>query len=297
MSAIGPDGAAYFTNSNAPQIFRVAPSGDGYAAELWVDASGTIAIETGFNLGGIVTSPDRSALIVAQGNVGRLWRFDLADRSATPIDTGATELKDADGLVLRGTKLTVVRNFSQVVTTLRVAADGTSATLVSERSTDPTRVLTTAKFLRGRILYVDSKFDETVAAPPYEVVTNPFVARHDRRQGEVAAARVWLPAFPKVSLVRMVDRTRRGEAHGRVPARGGGGRPRPRPASPVRGRAGLPAPVALRPGHHAQHPSAGSGVRRVQRLAAWEAKAQRDEDAATLAALERIEFQDPRLDA
>ena len=36
---------------------------------------------------------------------------------------------------------------------------------------------------------------------------------------------------------------------------------------------------------------------RVQRLAAWEAKAQRDEDTATLAALERIEFQDPRLDA
>ena len=180
---IGPDGAAYFTNSNAPQIFRVAPSGDGYAAELWVDASDTIATTAGFNLGGIVTSPDRSALIVAQGNLGRLWRFDLADRSVTPVDIGTTDLVDADGLVLRGTTLTVVRNFSRVVTTLRLAADGTSATFVSARSTDPTRVLTTAKFLRGRILYVDSKFDETVAAPPYEVVTNPFGSRRDRGQG------------------------------------------------------------------------------------------------------------------
>ena len=36
---------------------------------------------------------------------------------------------------------------------------------------------------------------------------------------------------------------------------------------------------------------------RVQRLAAWEAKAQRDEDAATLAAVDRIEFPDPRPDA
>lgn len=35
---------------------------------------------------------------------------------------------------------------------------------------------------------------------------------------------------------------------------------------------------------------------RVQRLAAWEAKAQRDQDLATVAAIERIEFQDPPLE-
>jgi sugar lactone lactonase YvrE len=173
---IGPDGAAYFTNSNAPQIFRVAAGSDGYTAELWADATGEIPTDTGFNLGGIVTSPDRSALVVAQGNAGRLWRFDLADRSVTRVDTGSTDLVDADGLVRRGTRLLVVRNFSRVVTTLRLAADGTSARLIRERSTDPTRVLTTAKVLRGRILYVDSKFDEAVATPPYEVVTHPFVS-------------------------------------------------------------------------------------------------------------------------
>ena len=46
---------------------------------------------------------------------------------------------------------------------------------MSEQATDPERVLTTAKVLNGRILYVDSKFDEAVATPPYEVVTDPFV--------------------------------------------------------------------------------------------------------------------------
>jgi len=173
---IGPDGAAYFTNSNAPQIFRVAAGSDGFEAELWADATGRIPTEPGFNLGGIVTSPDRSALVVAQGNTGRLWRFDLADRSVTEVDTGA-DLVNADGLVRRGTRLLVVRNFSRVVTSLRLSADGTSARLVRERATDPTRVLTTAKFLRGRVLFVDSKFDEPVATPPYEVVTDPFVTR------------------------------------------------------------------------------------------------------------------------
>ena len=35
-------------------------------------------------------------------------------------------------------------------------------------------MLTTAKVLHGRTLYVDSKFDEPVASGPYEVVTDPL---------------------------------------------------------------------------------------------------------------------------
>ncbi|MEJ7795917.1 MAG: SMP-30/gluconolactonase/LRE family protein [Nocardioides sp.] len=179
---VGPDGAAYFTNSNAPQIFRVADGDDGYQVELWADATGTIATVPGFNLGGILTSPDRRALIVAQSTTGQLWRFDLDDASVTPVDTGGADLTNADGLVRRGSKLTVVRNFPRVVTMLRLAADGSSARLVSERASDPDRVLTTAKALRGRILYVDSHFDEPVAAPPYEVLTNPFARDRAHRE-------------------------------------------------------------------------------------------------------------------
>ena len=112
-----------------------------------------------------------------------LWRFDLTDRAVTRVGTGDIDLIDADGLVRHGGTLTVVRNFSRIVSTLRLAADGTSARLVSERVSDPTRVLTTAKALRGRLLYVDSHFDEPVASPPYDVVTNPF-ARDRARRGD-----------------------------------------------------------------------------------------------------------------
>lgn len=177
---IGPDGAAYFTNSNAPQIFRVARDGGDWGVELWADATGTIAQHAGFNLGGIVLSPDQSAFVVAQGNVGRLWRFDVADGSVTEVATGALpadSLVNADGLVREGTRLTVVCNFSRMIATLELADDGSSATLVSQQATDPSRVLTTAKALRGRILFVDSKFDENpVGLPPYEVVTDPFAS-------------------------------------------------------------------------------------------------------------------------
>ena len=169
--AIGPDGAAYFTNSNAPQVFRVAKVGGTWSVKTWVDATGTIVTPTGFNLGGIVVSPDRRSLVVAQGNVGKLWRFDLGSRQVSPINIGGADLRNADGLVRQGRTLWVVRNFSRILTTLNLAGNARTATLVSELATDPTRVFTTAKLSQGRLLLVDSKFDENpVGLPPYQVV-------------------------------------------------------------------------------------------------------------------------------
>jgi hypothetical protein len=168
--AIGPDGAAYFTNSNAPQIFRVAVRHGRWQVDTWADATGVIPTAPGFNLGGIVVSPDRRALVVAQGNTGRLWRFALDSRTAAGVATGSADLRNADGLVLRGHTLRVVRNFDHKLTTLRLDHGGRAARLVAEADTDPARVFTTAKLARGRLLLVDSKFDEPVAAPPYEVV-------------------------------------------------------------------------------------------------------------------------------
>ena len=170
--AIGPDGAAYFTNSNDPQIFRVALGADGWAASLWADARGVIDRQPGFNLGGIVLSADRTGFVVAQGNTGAMWRFDARTGAATPIATD-TDLVNADGLVRQGDRLTVVRNFSRMIATLRVSADGSRLVTLGQQPSSADRVLTTAKTLRGRILYVDSHFDEAIASGPYEVVTEP----------------------------------------------------------------------------------------------------------------------------
>lgn len=173
--AIGPDGAAYFTDSNTPRVFRVARDGAaGWSADAWADASDVIEQQAGFNLGGIVVSADRRALVVAQGNTGHLWRFDLRTRQVSAVDTGDADLTNADGLVLSGARLTVVRNFSRMLATLRLSADGRRAHLVRQQATDPTRVLTTAKTLWGATLFVDSKFDEPVASGPYEVITRPL---------------------------------------------------------------------------------------------------------------------------
>ena len=175
--AIGPDGAAYFTNSNAPQIIRVARERGRWRAALWVDARAAIEQQAGFNLGGIVLAPDRRSLVVAQGNVGVLWRFDLSTRAVRRIDTGGADLVNADGLVRRGRELLVVRNFSRRLTTLRLGPAARSAVLLADVPTDPDRVFTTAKVARGRLLLVDSHFDEPTPEPPYEVVSLPLRRR------------------------------------------------------------------------------------------------------------------------
>ncbi len=169
--AIGPDGAAYFTNSNAPQVFRVAKSRTGWQVSTFVDATGTISTATGFNLGGIVATPDGRALVVAQGNVGALWRIDLRTQQVTPIAHPGADLVNADGLVLTGNKLIVIRNFSRVISTLRLTDNWSTAELRDETPTDPDRVFTTGKLSGGRLYLVDSKFEEQpVASPPYQVV-------------------------------------------------------------------------------------------------------------------------------
>jgi Cu-Zn family superoxide dismutase len=168
--AIGPDGAAYFTNSNAPQVFRVAKTRSGWQVSTFVDATGTIATQTGFNLGGIVATGDGRALIVAQGNVGALWRFDLRTKAVTPIAHPQADLVNADGLVLRGKKLLVIRNFSHSISTLKMSDRWTNATLIEETATDDGRVFTTGKLAGSRLYLVDSEFGTPNGIPPYEVV-------------------------------------------------------------------------------------------------------------------------------
>lgn len=171
---IGADGAAYFTNSNNPQIFRVAASDGAYSVELWADAGELVERREGFNLGGIVLSADNSAFIVAQGNTGKLFRFEARTGKVSEIDTTGLNLVNADGLLREGNRLSVVQNFSRLLTELQVSADGTKVRQISQRATDPQRVLTTVAKLHGQSLYVDSKFDEAVATGPFQVITEPL---------------------------------------------------------------------------------------------------------------------------
>jgi sugar lactone lactonase YvrE len=171
---VGPDGAAYVTDSVTPRIFRVARENGAWRATVWADAAGTITQTGGFGLNGIEVAPDERSLVVAQSDVGALWRFDLRTAAPTRIDTGTVSLTLADGLVVKGHTLVAVRNRAHVLTYLRLTRDATSAALLAEVVTDPDRVFTTGDVTHGRLLLVDSQFDEDPPSQDSEVVVLPF---------------------------------------------------------------------------------------------------------------------------
>ena len=172
---VAPDGAAYVTDSVTPRIFRIAREDGEWRATLWSDAAATIPQEPDtFGLNGIEVAPDGRSLVVAHSAAGQLWRFDLRTARPTRIDTGDVDLTTADGLVVEGDTLVAVRNQAHVLTYLRLATDATSARLLAEVATDPDRLLTTADVVHGRLLLVDSQFDENPPSRNSEVVVLPF---------------------------------------------------------------------------------------------------------------------------
>jgi sugar lactone lactonase YvrE len=173
--AVARDGAAYFTDSNQPRIWRVAPdAGGAWQATLWLDASATIPVVLpGFNLGGIVATPDDRHLLVAQGTTGRLWRIDLATQAITPVDLGGASIVNADGIVLRGHTLWVVQNFTRQITQLALDGQWASGQVISVRPTPANRTFTTAKIADGRLLLVDSQFG---FAPPFAAADRVMVS-------------------------------------------------------------------------------------------------------------------------
>ena len=56
-----------------------------------------------------------------------IYEHDLRTREIIRIDTGSADLTNADGLVLHDSRLVVIRNFSRVLTTLRLDAMGAVA--------------------------------------------------------------------------------------------------------------------------------------------------------------------------
>lgn len=168
--ALTQSGAAYFTNSFTPAIYRATPDGmGGWAFEVWLDptSSGVIQYQDGFNLNGIVATADGKYLITVQSNTGKLFRISLADKSVAEIDLGGQSLPAGDGLVLNGSHLYVVQNANQV-TEVKLKEQSASGEVTSV-TTDPSfSTTTTAALAKGRLLVVNSQFGGP-GLPPFTV--------------------------------------------------------------------------------------------------------------------------------
>ncbi len=205
--AVAPDGAVYVTDSNRPVLYRVTSDRAGaFRVEPWLDLTGTaVRYEAGFNLNGIVVTPDGRYLFVSQTNTGQLFRIDVRARTVAEVDLGGERLPGADGMFLRGAALHVVQNAQAAVAEVRLQGFGPGAPRgrVVARLTDPGfRVPTAVREVRGRLLVVNSQFDRltTGAAPE-----TPFTVSVVAAPGGADEAPAPAPARPEDQVVALLE--------------------------------------------------------------------------------------------
>ena len=149
--------AAYFTDSRRSALYAVDAGLRGVRTIPLPD----IPNDAGFNLNGIVATPDESALLAVQTNSGRLWRIDPASGRAVAVDLGGTALTNGDGLLLDGRTLYVVRNVDNEIAVVRLSADYTSGAVVTRIKSTGFDVPTTIAALNGELYVVNARFTAT----------------------------------------------------------------------------------------------------------------------------------------
>ena len=160
------DGYVYVTDSMRQTLFRVATDAESGELESWTSFEGTPAAYTqGFNLNGIVATPDGQSLIVVKSNTGELFRIDIADMSVHPIGVDA-DLSNGDGLVLDGQTLYVVQNAQGQVMPVELNEDFTSGNAGEPITAESFGFPTTAALADGSLLVVNSQFNAQQGGNP-----------------------------------------------------------------------------------------------------------------------------------
>jgi sugar lactone lactonase YvrE len=169
--------AAYFTDSNRAVIYKIPLAGDGTpaAAAQTVTLTGDFQLVPGFNLNGIVTSPNGDVLIAVQTNTGLLFRIDPGTGATRLVDLGGATLKNGDGLLLQGKTLYVVQNFDNRITVVRMSPDLGSGRVIGTISSPTFDTPTTVARFGSRLYAVNARF--TTPATPSTTYTVVEVRR------------------------------------------------------------------------------------------------------------------------
>jgi Cu-Zn family superoxide dismutase len=176
LAIVGATG--YFTDTFVPTLWRVSAEGGTIGnIEPWLDLAGTPIPygADGPNLNGITVTPDGRTLIVVHMGKGQLFKIDVASKAVTAIDTAGADLTTADGLVLEGSTLYVIRQGAQEVVTLRLNAELTGATVVS-RFTEGLAWPATATRVGEDLVVVNTQFNtrgQSTTTRPFALLRVP----------------------------------------------------------------------------------------------------------------------------
>jgi sugar lactone lactonase YvrE len=156
-------GAAYFTDSNQPFLYRVGRGG-GQAIRL----TGDYVHQSGFNANGIDTTRNEKTLIIVQSNAGndvsKLFTVDPKTGIARAI-TLNQPITNGDGIHLDGRTLYVVQNRDNKVAVIRLARGLASGTVVTHLTDPDFDVPTTIDEFGKRLYAVNARF-RPMGTPP-----------------------------------------------------------------------------------------------------------------------------------
>ncbi|MEV1071928.1 superoxide dismutase [Micromonospora parva] len=168
--------AIYFTDSVRPVLYVVplGPGGRLPAPDAFrvLPLTGPGATPDAFN-NGIVALPNGD-LLVAQMLTGQLVRVDPRTGGSAVFDLGGYSVDRADGLVLRGRTLHVIRNLSNVVAVVRLNAWYTAGVVQREITGPQLRSPATGDLLGSALYVVNGRFDvESTPSTDYDIVRLP----------------------------------------------------------------------------------------------------------------------------
>lgn len=172
---------AYYTDTFVPTLWRVAVKGDQIGSlEAWLDFAGSpLVYAEGPNLNGIAATADGRHLIVVQMNKGLLFRIGVEDKRVAPIDTSGEALGTADGLVLDGRTLYVVRQGEQEVVTIELSEDLAKGRVLNRFKSPALAWPATAARVGDRLLVVNTQFNQRQAKKartPFTIIGIPLSA-------------------------------------------------------------------------------------------------------------------------
>ncbi|MGD8519447.1 MAG: superoxide dismutase [Anaerolineae bacterium] len=155
--------AAYFTNSFAPEFYRI-PLGPG--GELPAEANvETIALSSdfdfvpgGFNANGIEATANGRWLVIVNSTTGMLYRVDPQTGEAFELDLGGDSLPNGDGILLEGKTLYVIQNSLNQIAVVTLNNDLSAGMVVDTITNDAFDVPTTLAGFGNALYAVNARF-------------------------------------------------------------------------------------------------------------------------------------------
>ncbi len=169
--AVAPDGTVYVSDLGRPVVYRIAAGST--TGELWVDYSGTGAVNTGAvsqHGNGLVA--DGNVVLLAYFTGGELLRFDRSSGAVSRVAISGASTAGRDGLALCGNRLygadvSLITGGADRVWATDLAGNRTSATSAGSITDATFSSISTIAPLPGRLVVVNAQFGVSPKSTPW----------------------------------------------------------------------------------------------------------------------------------